>query len=169
MKELEKLKENIKRMSTKQVPVQTFWATVLAVDWDKKTADVKDLSADLEVYDVLLGFGKDVFRPTIGTNCLCGIVGNKDAAAFIIYVEEVEERWINGDENGGMVVAGKLIQQLNKMTARIDGIIDAINNGVAVPQDGGVGLQNSIKTSLAALINKEEFSDIQNNKVKHGE
>jgi phage baseplate assembly protein gpV len=74
---------------------------------------------------------------------------------------------LNGGENGGLTVTPKLVEQLEKMSARIDGIIDAINNGVPVPQDGGAGLQTTIKASLSAIVDKEDFSEVENDKVKH--
>lgn len=168
MNPLEQLKENIKRMGKGQVPVQTFWAKVESVDWANKTADVKDLSADLEVFDVLLGLGNDFMKPAVGSNCLCGIINNQDASAFIIYTESVEERWISGNANGGLTITPILQQELAKLTARVDGIINAINGGVPVAQDGGTALLTSIKTALATLVNKENFNNIENTKVKHG-
>ena len=98
----EELKENLKKMGKLNVFVQTFWATVVDVDWANKTATVKDNIAELEVYDVLLGLGQDNIKPVGGTRCLCGIIENKDAAAFIIHAEEIEERWINGNGFGGL-------------------------------------------------------------------
>ena len=53
------------------------------------------------------------------------------------------------------------------MTTRIDGIIDAINSGVPVPQDGGVALHNSIKLELQKLQDIEDFSDITNDLIQH--
>lgn len=73
----------------------------------------------------------------------------------------------NDGELGGLVKVQELSDNLAKVTARIDGIIDAINNGVPIAQDGGVGLQTTIKTALALLVDKEDFSAIENDTVKH--
>ena len=54
------------------------------------------------------------------------------------------------------------------MSKRIDGIIDALNKAVPTPQDGGAGLQTTIKTKLATILEKEDFSDIENTTIKHG-
>ena len=72
----------------------------------------------------------------------------------------------NGGANGGMTITPKLVEQLDKMSARIDGIIDAINNGVPVAQDGGVALQTSIKAYLAGIVDKENFDNVENEKIK---
>lgn len=50
--------------------------------------------------------------------------------------------------------------QLEKMTKRIDGIIDAIKNGVPTPQDGGEALQQTIVASLEQLTDKENFNTL---------
>jgi hypothetical protein len=74
---------------------------------------------------------------------------------------------INGGENGGLCITPKLKEQLDKMTARIDGIIDAINNATPTPQDGGTALQTSMKLLLATLVDRENFEGIENDRVKH--
>jgi phage baseplate assembly protein V len=73
----------------------------------------------------------------------------------------------NGGENGGLTITPELVAQLEKMSARIDGIIDAIKNGVPIPQDGGAGLQTTIKAALIAIVDKEDFSAVENEKIKH--
>ncbi|MBR4326275.1 MAG: hypothetical protein IKP73_12190 [Bacteroidales bacterium] len=50
--------------------------------------------------------------------------------------------------------------QLDKMSARIDGIIDAINNGKATPHDGGAGLQQTIVLGLQQITDKEDFDTL---------
>lgn len=72
--------------------------------------------------------------------------------------------------NGGnetMANATDLKEQLEKMSKRIDGIIDAIKNAVAIPQDGGAGLQKTMVAALAALVDKEDFGQIIDDKIKH--
>lgn len=56
---------------------------------------------------------------------------------FVVMVEEVEEVIIRGGENGGLIKIGELVENLDKMTKRIDGIIEAIKNSTTVAQDGG--------------------------------
>lgn len=72
--------------------------------------------------------------------------------------------------NGGsetMANATDLKKQLEKMSKRIDGIIDAIKNAVAVPQDGGTGLQKTMVAALATLVDKENFGQMIDDKIKH--
>ncbi|GHT44450.1 hypothetical protein AGMMS49965_20100 [Bacteroidia bacterium] len=78
-----------------------------------------------------------------------------------------EDTIFNEGKNKGMVIAPELKAQLEKMTARIDGIINAIKNAVPVPQDGGAGLQSTIKAGLAAITDIEDFSEIENEHITH--
>lgn len=75
---------------------------------------------------------------------------------------------LNGDSYSGLVKADELKTQLDTMTVRIDGIINAIKNSPVTPQDGGAAFKAAMVTALSALVNKEDFSKIKNEKVVHG-
>lgn len=72
---------------------------------------------------------------------------------------------MNGGENGGMINAETLKAQLDKMTKRVDTIIDALNNCGANTYGGA--LWSNIKTSLATITEKEDFSQITDDTVTH--
>ena len=72
--------------------------------------------------------------------------------------------------NGGsetMANATDLKKQLEKMSKRIDGIMDAIKNAVAIPQDGGTGLHKTMVAALAMIVDKENFGQMIDDKIKH--
>ena len=71
--------------------ISTIWATVKTVDWDAKTMIAIGLVDDLEYYDVLLGIGSIARKPKVGTKCLLGVIGGKEASTFLIECEEFEE------------------------------------------------------------------------------
>lgn len=50
--------------------------------------------------------------------------------------------------------------QLDKLSARVDGIINAIKNGVCLKQDGGESLQKTIVTALPTSEDKEDFKTL---------
>lgn len=60
-----------------------------------------------------------------------------------------------------------IVENLDKMTKRIDGIIEAIKNSTPVAQDGGASMKASIVASLNTLTEKEDFSKIENEKIRH--
>ncbi len=76
---------------------------------------------------------------------------------------------LNGTDFGGIVKADELKTQLAKMTTRIDGIINAIKTAAVAPQDGGATFKTNMIAVLETLINKEDFSNIKNDKVQHGQ
>ncbi|MDR1836605.1 MAG: hypothetical protein LBQ89_02995 [Treponema sp.] len=73
-----------------------------------------------------------------------------------------------GKNAGGIVKAKELKSQLDKLTARVDGIIDALKNSQTAVQDGGATYKGQIVAALSALVNKEDFSNIESEKVRHG-
>jgi phage gp45-like len=73
-----------------------------------------------------------------------------------------------GTDAGGVVKAAELKTQLDKLSARVDGIIDALKNSATAVQDGGATYKGQIAAMLATLIDKEDFSGIESEKVMHG-
>ena len=72
--------------------------------------------------------------------------------------------------NGGsetMANATDLKKQLEKMSKRIDGIIDAIKSAKPAPQDGGATLQTGMVAALATIVDKENFGQMIDDKIKH--
>ncbi|MGF7108265.1 hypothetical protein [Treponema pedis] len=75
---------------------------------------------------------------------------------------------LNGDSFSGLVKADELKTELDKMTVRIDGIINALKTAAVTPQDGGAAFKTNIVSALTTLVNKENFSNIKNTNVVHG-
>ncbi|MDR0322364.1 MAG: hypothetical protein LBI28_12755 [Treponema sp.] len=73
-----------------------------------------------------------------------------------------------GTDAGGVVKAAELENQLNKLSARVDGIMDALKNAQTAAQDGGAAYKAQIVTLLSALSDKEDFSNLESEKVLHG-
>ena len=111
-------------------------------------------------------------RETLKAIPLC--VFNNDAKVKI----EVEEGkmaittkdvlTLDGDDNGGVVIGPELKTQLGYLTTRVDTIINALQNAPTAAQDGGAAYKAGIASILATIVNKEDFSNIESDKVKHG-
>lgn len=93
--------------------------------------------------------------PKIGSY-VSGIATADLRDVLIVSISEVESVEIKADK----VIINDLKTQLNKMSARIDGIIDAIKNGVCLKQDGGESLQKTIVTALPTSEDKENFNTL---------
>lgn len=85
----------------------------------------------------------------------------------VVKVSQTENIVINGGKLGGLIKIEELRKNLEKMTKRIDGIMDAIKNATPVAQDGGASLKATMVAGLNSLTDKEDFSGIEDKKVKH--
>ena len=170
-------------------------AKVKNIDESEFTCECEDMEENT-IFDVRLRATIDseeksnfCLIPKVGSSVLLSRIGNKSNNYSVINVSEVDKVIVNSlefsvnseekinigskeiifnkGENGGLTIAPKLVEELGKLSARVDGIIDAINNGIPIDKDGGVGLQESIKTTLETLVDKEDFSQIENEKIKH--
>ena len=124
-----------------------------------------------------------VIYPKKGATVVCAMVNNTLTDYAVISVSEVEElsgnidgmklSWtkdgitINDGSNGGLTITPELKKQLEKNTARIDMIIAILKNQITSvslqPNPGWVG----IVTPLFEALQKEDYSGIENKKVKH--
>jgi hypothetical protein len=75
----------------------------------------------------------------------------------------------DGDKFGGLCKTQELKTQLDKATARIDGIIDALEKSATGSQDGGAAYKANITLALELLTDKEDYSNIESDKVLHGD
>lgn len=75
---------------------------------------------------------------------------------------------LDGSDNGGLCKTPELVTQLGYLTARVDTIINALKNSPTAAQDGGATYKAGITTILNGIANKEDFSNVESNKVKHG-
>ena len=145
---------------------QVAVGTVTATDGTK--ADIQPLdetSAPLLGIDLSVGETAALsYHPEVGAVVL--VVLDTPTSGFVIGASR-GKIVMNGGELGALIKIDELRAQLDKMTARIDGIIDAIKNGKPTPQDGGAGLQTTIISALAKLNDKEDFGDIADNNITY--
>jgi acetoacetate decarboxylase len=91
-----------------------------------------------------------------------------ESSAFVSMFSEIETVVIHGDQFGGLVKVDELRSQMDLMTARIDGIIDALKN--TSPDSNTGTFKTSLTPGLAQVegLQKENFKDVENETVKHG-
>ncbi|MCL2233098.1 MAG: hypothetical protein FWB99_08485, partial [Treponema sp.] len=73
-----------------------------------------------------------------------------------------------GKDWGGVIKVDELRTQLARLTARVDGIMDALRNSPTAPNDGGSSFKAGIVAALNAIVDRENFSAIASDKVFHG-
>ena len=166
--ELDQFNQLFKHHIKGSIKATLRWVTAEAVDWDNKTMTAHD-SDDLPYHDVLLGVGASSVKPKLKTDCLIAIVENDEATAFLLYANEADLQEWNGGINGGLTNTPELKSQLEKLSARVDGVIDAIKSPsvVATPQDGGAALLALLRTEIAKITEKESFDDIEDLLITH--
>ena len=188
----EDFRKVLKGMMGASQAMGSFTAKVVAIDEDNLTVDVAtDEAPDAPFYNVRLksivsaGNLGIVPIPKVDSYVICSLLDRNERTLYTTMVGEIDKLYIdtdavkielldalhlNGDKYEGMVIWEKLQPELDKMSKRIDGIINAIKSGVPAPNDGGTALQTSIKVTLETLQNVESFSDSLINKtIKHGD
>lgn len=178
----------IERGARKAIPMLITEGVVLDVDRVKATCTVSREGLP-DLFNVRLNSvtspGDDVVTifPNKGSKVLCALIDNKATEALVISANDIEEvageikgitlSWtkdgivINGGELGGMCITPELVQQLKKNTARIDKIMEVLRGTITSsslqPNPGWP----AIITPLLAGLQTEDYSGIENKKVKH--
>lgn len=89
-----------------------------------------------------------------------------------ISLDSKETVTLDGDSFGGLCKTQELKDQLDKLSARLDNVIDALKNAPTTAEDGGAAYKSGIGTIIdtyAETHPKEDFSEIENDKIKHGD
>jgi len=150
---LDKLKQTINELIKGNIPIQTVWVTVSEVDWEDRTMTAIGIDDELEYYDVLLGLGSVDLKPKIGSDCLIGIIENRDTASFLIMVDEIEEIDINADRCQLNINDGFLLKKENESLANLmSDLLQEIQKMKFTTNTG----------STILLVNKPQFLAIEN-------
>ena len=148
-----------------------FNAKIVSVDDETCTIDRNGLQfEDVRLAAVIDGNTKNLLiKPKVGSMVLVADLSEgllRDLA--VIGWSEVDSITINRGENGGLTNTPELKSQLDKLSKRVDDIISAINGApTATPADGGAAAQTYTKGKLALIVDKEDFGDIEDTKIKH--
>lgn len=134
---------------------------VVKTDKEKLTCDVK-LDDDLILRDCRLNAVEcekrgDCFAviPKVGS-FVSGVATADLRDVLIVSFSEIDSVIVKA----ARIEINDLKTQLNKLSARVDGIINAIKNGVCLKQDGGESLQKTIVTALPTSEDKEDFNTL---------
>lgn len=160
------LRQLLREEIARKVPIQTVWAEASNINMSEGTMFA--VSEDLEYFDVLLGLGGDMVEPVEGTKVLLGLVGNNRNACFLIYAEQVNRRFISGDNHGGLVLANAVVTELNTLKQDINSLKAVLAGFVPVPGDGGAALKVAAATWSAAQLQPTVAATVQSKTVSHG-
>ena len=108
-----------------------------------------------------------VIRPKVGSTIqVADLSGGEKRILLAFQYTEIENIEVFGGEKGGMCNTLELKKQLDVMSKRIDSIIDALSQSPTAAQDGGAAYKSAISSALASL-DKEDFSEIEDTRIKH--
>lgn len=133
---------------------------------DGQTADIQPLDPSAApLLGIDLGVGDTAaigFRPEAGATVVA--VMDSPTTGFVVGMSR-GRLTLNGGGNGPMVVHDELRGQLEKLSRRVDGIIDALRNCGADTYGGA--LQAGIAAGLAQITEKEDFGHMADNDITH--
>lgn len=76
---------------------------------------------------------------------------------------------LNGSSKGGLVIGPELKSQLAILSARVDALYTALTTSATGSMDGGATYKSGISAILSAITQHEDFSQIENPKITHGD
>ena len=142
------------------------WVTCTEIDWEDGVMTAVDVD-NVPYHEIMLGTKSKLTKPIIGSDCLIGIVEGHETMTFLIEASEVELVEYNEGKNGGLTNSPELKEQLEKMSNRIDGIMDALKKSKVVAQDGGAAYKTNITIALGLIVDKESFDKIEDKTITH--
>lgn len=126
---LEEFTQLLQKQGKSQIPIQTEWCIVKAVDWEDKTMVVESVVNGLDYFDVLLGLGSVYKKPEVGTKALIGLIANTEAC-FMLDCEAFTEMLVVSaeskftiNENGFIITQGT-----ESLQTILNDLIDNVNN-----------------------------------------
>ena len=181
----ELIRTAVRNIVKDMMSISFAYANIVSVDEDKKTCVCKDVATGLEYYDVILSLGAIVPIPSDNALVLLGMTSGKGEASFIIASEKNKKYLIslengfemsfnddgtmtmNGDGCGGLTITPELKKQLENMTKRIDTCLDLLSKATDCTLYPNPAWAAEYQGE-SALLQKEDFSNIENTKIKHG-
>lgn len=137
------------------------------INTTEMTCTCTPINGDAEFFDVLLNADADKgFTLIPANNSVVIVQQTSQATAYVSMVSKVDQIYLAGDANGGLVKVQVLNAALNNLQTEINTLkvaITALMAGYA-PIDGGVALS----TFTALVLPQINISQIENQTVKHG-
>jgi hypothetical protein len=140
------------------------------IDLATFTCTCTPINGDAEFFDVLLNADAEKGFTLIPANgSLVIIQQTSQATAYVSMVSKVDQVYLAGDANGGLVKVNDLVSKLNRIENDINVLKLVFSTWVPVASDGGAALKLAAATWFAQqLIPITTANDLQNNTVKHG-
>jgi len=138
------------------------------IDLATFTCTCTPINGDAEFYDVLLNADAEKGFTLIPANgSLVIIQQTSQANAYVTMVSKVDQVYLAGDANGGLVKVQVLNAALNNLQTEINTLKTLTGTAIAV-YSGILDSGASAATFNAAVLPQINISQIENTTVKHG-
>lgn len=155
-------------LMAKDGEMKTILCTVSDINESDRTCTCSPINGDADILEVRLQstVGGGVYLKPVEGSLVLVIMAN-DTLGFVVLTSELEEVVFFDGTFNGLVKADTLKSELDKTNAVVQAIVDSLKNWTVVPTDGGAALKAFFTTTLG-IKTVGDFSDIKNEKVKHG-
>lgn len=109
---------------------------------------------------------KFVIIPTVGSKVY--VTMDSETGGIVTGFSEVEEVYLRGDSEGGLVKVNDLVTKLNNIENDLNTLKSLFTSWVVVPSDGGAALKAITATWAGQTLTVTNVNDLENEKVKHG-
>lgn len=97
------------------------------------------------------------------------ITVTSDTTGFVSMVSEVNQIYLNGDNEGGIVKVSDLVDRINDIKDVVNDLITKYNTHTHIlTLSAGTGTAAATTTTEPDTIPNTTVNELQNNKVKHG-
>lgn len=136
------------------------------INTTEMTCTCTPINGDAEFFDVLLNADADKgFTLIPANNSVVMVQQTSQSTAYVTMVSKVDQIYLAGDVNGGLVKIDDLKSQYDAMVAAFKVAI-AAGFGALSALDGGASL-SAFNASASSVLNLNKTT-LQNTKVKHG-
>lgn len=172
MEKYSEIRETIKAIAHQDSEQRSVFhvGTVKEVSSDGETCSVDvggTVWTDVRLTSVADGECDFKVFPKLGSHVIVTDLSNGGMSDLAVVMYSKFERIELGEAEHTSANADILKTELDKLTRRVDTIIDAIKNATPTPQDGGAGLKTTMVAVLSGITEKEDFSGIEDDKIKH--
>jgi hypothetical protein len=147
---------------------ESMAATVKSVDTTAMTCDVEPINGDADFLDVRLnadytkGF---TLIPKEGSVVILSQLS--DATAYVTMVSEVDNIYLAGDANGGLVKVTDLVSKLNNLENKVNTIIATFNAHTHIASSLGAPTTPP-PSPVVGTLTPTTANDLENKTIQHG-
>ena len=142
--------------------------TVSDINTNEMTCTCTPINGDAEFFDVLLNADADKgFTLIPANNSVVIVQQTSQATAYVSMVSKVDQIYLAGDANGGLVKVQDLVSKLNNLENKVNSLIVACSSQVVTLAPSGLFALAPFFTSVTPLTPTQQ-TELENTKVQHG-